>query len=364
MRSGHWHRLRFHKRWWARKGCFKNGDLWSRIGAALNRRRNVVVYKVKAHVLAPDSLLDLAAHTWTSVVGNEFADAFAEKGALLHEVPVDVVEASARPTLLRSAFRSSFTPQPYRPSPELKGSAKAPDLREARKLTLPKMMAATAHDLLRDPLKLQGQWHCSRCGHTIAHKHLREWLMNVPCVPLLHTAVPDLFHAGQLALIGLQATHGSHKLAYKRGIWWCVACGSWAPLSSPKFEQALYRPTYKGSAGRSGTLGQGTHTATPRPVAGSAPLVVLLCGLGCGIRLETRGAEPRIEQQRFGVIRMKIPGARRRTALELLQFCCSCDFFGGTTHWGVSALTRIPSSLKRDKIIIISIAPFVHNRFT
>ena len=32
----------FHRRWWARKGCFKNGDLWCRIGA-LNRRRKVVV---------------------------------------------------------------------------------------------------------------------------------------------------------------------------------------------------------------------------------------------------------------------------------------------------------------------------------
>ena len=50
-------------------------------------------YKVRAHVLAPDSPHDLAAHTWTSVVGNELADAFAEKLALLHEVPVDVVSA-------------------------------------------------------------------------------------------------------------------------------------------------------------------------------------------------------------------------------------------------------------------------------
>ena len=79
----------FHKRWWARKGSFKNGDLWSRIGTALNRKREVTV----SHVLAPDSPLDLAAHTWTSVVGNELADAFAEKGALFHEVPVDVVSA-------------------------------------------------------------------------------------------------------------------------------------------------------------------------------------------------------------------------------------------------------------------------------
>ena len=89
-------------------------------------------------------------------------------------------------------------------------------------------------------------------------------------------------------------------------------------LGSPKFEQALYRPTHKGSARRSGSLGQGAHTATPRPVAVSAPFVVPLCGLGCGIRMKTLGAGP-------------------RTAPELLQFCCSCGCFGGTTHRGVSS---------------------------
>ena len=44
-------------------------------------------------MLAPGSPLELAAHMWTIVVGNELADAFAEKGTLLHEVPVDVVKA-------------------------------------------------------------------------------------------------------------------------------------------------------------------------------------------------------------------------------------------------------------------------------
>ena len=192
---------RFHRRWWARKGCFKNGDLWFRIGAALNRRRKVVVKKVRGHVLAPDSSLDLAAHTWTSVVGNELADAFAEK---------DVVAAVSEADHLAVRIQKQLYTTAIQAIPELKGSAKAPDSREARKLTLLRWMAATAHDLLRDPLKLQEQRHCSRCGHTIAHKHLREWLMNVPCVPLLHTAVPDLFHPGEPALIGLQATHGSH----------------------------------------------------------------------------------------------------------------------------------------------------------
>ena len=124
-------------------------------------------------------------------------------------------------------------------------------------------------------------------------------------------------------------------------------------LGSTKFEQALYRPIHKGCARRPGSLGQGAHAATPRPVAISAPLKVFLCGLECGIRTEALGADPRTVHQRFGVIRMKTPGAGPRTAPGLLQFCCRCDCFGGTTHRGVSALTRIPSS-KRDKISHLS----------
>ena len=162
------------------------------------------------------------------LVGNELADAFAEKGALLHEVPVDVVRAVSEADFLAVRIQKQLYTTAIQAVPELKGSAKAPGSREARRLTLHQLMAATNHDLLMDPLKLQGQWHCFRCGHTIAHKQLREWLLNVPCVPLLPTTLPDLFHACQPVLIGLQATHGSHKLAYKWGIWWCVAKSSWA----------------------------------------------------------------------------------------------------------------------------------------
>ena len=88
-----------------RQGCYKNDDLWCRTGAALKRRRRVSVCKVRAHVLAPDSVHDLAAHTWTSVVGNELADALVEKGALLHEVPGGRCGVSANGCRARRAFR-------------------------------------------------------------------------------------------------------------------------------------------------------------------------------------------------------------------------------------------------------------------
>ena len=94
-------------------------------------------------------------------------------------------------------------------------------------------------------------------------------------------------------LIGLQATHGSHKLAYKRG--YLVVRRVWilGHLSSPILEQALCGPTYKGSAGRSGTAGEGSPAATAYSMAISARMMAPPCGLGCGIRAETPGADPR-----------------------------------------------------------------------
>ena len=104
----------------------------------------------------------------------------------------------------------------------------------------------------------------SRCGHMIAHKQLREWLLNGPCVPLLPTDRFRTFSTvGQPVLIGLQATHGSHKLALQAGYLVVRGVRLLGFLGSAKLEQALYRPIHKGSARRPGSLGQGAHTATP-----------------------------------------------------------------------------------------------------
>ena len=87
---------------------------------------------------------------------NELADAFAEKGALLHEVPIDVVRAVSEADFLAVRIEKQLYTTAIQAVPELKGAAKAPGSREARRLALPQLMAATDHDLLRDPLKLQG----------------------------------------------------------------------------------------------------------------------------------------------------------------------------------------------------------------
>ena len=86
-------------------------------------------------------------------------------------------------------------------------------------------------------------------------------------------------------------------------------------LSSPIFEQAWCRQTYKRGAGRSGTAGERAATACSMavPVRMMAPP----CGSGCGIRVETPGADPKTEQMRFGVIRFKNPGRRPKDRAEV-----------------------------------------------
>ena len=137
-------------------------------------------------MLAADSPHDLAAHIWTSVVGNELADPFAEKGTLFHEVPVDVVEAVREAdALVVRIWRQLHIIL------NSQASAKAPGACELRAPILQQLVVASPHALFRDTLKLQGQWYC-----------FREWLLGASCVPLLPIAAPDLFPAGKPVLIG------------------------------------------------------------------------------------------------------------------------------------------------------------------
>ena len=170
-------------------------------------------------------------------MGNELADAFAEKGVLLHEVPVDVVKTIWEADSLVVRIQKQLHTTATQAVPELKGSAMAMDAREPRAPVLRQLLAASPHALFRDPLVLQGQWHCTRCGHTIAHKCLREWLRTAPCLPLVPSAVPEIFHAELPVLIGFQSTHVSHTLAYRRGICWCVARGAWATSAARKLSR-------------------------------------------------------------------------------------------------------------------------------
>ena len=123
--------------------------------------------------------------------------------------------------------------------------------------------------------------------------------------PLLPTTLPDFFHTGQPVLIGLQVTHGSHKLAYKRGIWWCVVCGSWASSAARNLSRPCTGQSTKAARDVSGSFGQGAHAATPRPVAVSASLKGASMRFGVWDPHGNPGRRPKDRAQRFGVIRMK-----------------------------------------------------------
>ena len=184
-----------------------------------------------------------------------------------HEVPIDVLRAVTEADFLAVRIQKQLYTTVIQAVPELKGSAKAPGSREARRLTLFQLMAATDHDLLRDPLKLQGQWHCSRCGHDCSQATSRMAVECALCPTVAHGASGPFPRLSTRIDWSAGLRMDLTKLAYKRGIWWCVTCGSWASSAARNLRQALYRPSHKGSERRSGSFGQGAHAESPRPVA-------------------------------------------------------------------------------------------------
>ena len=136
-----------------------------------------------------------------------------------------------------------------------------------------------------------------------------------------------------------------------RGMWLLGFFGS------AKLEQALYRPSHKGSERRSGSFVQRAHAATPRPVAVSASLKGELSGLGVGSarkpQAPTQGPSTAVRGHPH-----ENPGRQPKNRAVVVAVLLSRDCFGGTTHREVSALSRIPS-LMRDKVIIVITLRFV-----
>ena len=93
-----------------------------------------------------------------------------------------------------------------------------------------------------------------------------------------------------------------------RGVWLLGFFGS------AKLEQALCRPSHKGSGRRPGSFGQGAHAATPRPVAVSASL---------------KGAS-----MRFGVWDPHgNPGRRPKNRAVVVAVLLSRDCLGDKERW-------------------------------
>ena len=124
-------------------------------------------------------------------------------------------------------------------------------------------MAATDHDLLRDPLKLQEQWHwLSLRTHDCPQTTPRMAVERTLCPAVAHDASGPFprwstcldWPAGYawFPQIGLQAGY-------------MVVCGMrlLGFFGSAKLEQALCRPSHEGSERRSGSFGQGAHAAPP-----------------------------------------------------------------------------------------------------
>jgi hypothetical protein len=72
-----------------------------------------------------------------------------------------------------------------------------------------------------------------RCGQRTGKRHLKAWLCMGKCNPLQHARAEGMWtqEVRRPAIIGTRLTHASHNLIWKRGVWVCVNCGSYAKAS-------------------------------------------------------------------------------------------------------------------------------------
>ena len=181
--------------------------------------------------------LELAVHTWTSVVGNELADAFAEKGAVLHEVPVDVVRAVSEADFLAVRIQKQlYTTAMQAHSAPIDGCYGARFAARSAQVALAvALLSLRTHDCPQATSTLAVE---SALCPAVAHDASGPF-------PRWSTSFDRPAGNGWLSQIGLQA-----KYLVVRGV---RLLGF---LGSAKLEQALYRPIHKGSARRPGSLGQ------------------------------------------------------------------------------------------------------------
>ena len=169
------------------KACGANGDLWHEIFKLMDQRKArgdcTTVKKVRAH--AELWHVQAGLILWQDFVGNEYADAFAKKGASLHQVPQDRSDEIER--IDRLAWRiqerimvtniAALEKKEENESEVLKVSFVG-DKGEKRADSLEQLLKATDHTLVKhyDHAKHSWRWKCTRCLANKGSKTIKKWL--------------------------------------------------------------------------------------------------------------------------------------------------------------------------------------------
>ena len=76
----------------------------------------------------------------------------------------------------------------------------------------------------------RGAFQCLACEQRANHRQLKAWLCNGPCMALQEVGPDGLCARAERSevLNGNKTVHPSHRLARKRGVWFCTTCGGFA----------------------------------------------------------------------------------------------------------------------------------------
>ena len=205
----------------------KCADAWFRIDQAMrNRQGAVAISRVDAHVDVKDVIStgsDLA--DW---LGNELADHLAGEAAERNLVSLNMSEGygflvgRARKIIKRAmATHRLFLEAPG-------SESKIRGIRIKQEHPVHAAIRQSGHKIVRDE---RGAFQCTRCAQRVGHRKLKEWLLGGRCKGLKEMGGSwdaGLAPGGTVVQIAGATSHPTHALAWKRGVWFCCSCGSYA----------------------------------------------------------------------------------------------------------------------------------------
>ena len=201
-------------------------QMWHDIDGALGRRQGAVnVKRVDAHVDVREYLdKGYPVEDW---LGNELADFLAGNAARANGPPLQMVtdweffNGRAVKILKRAiAVNKLFLDRP--------GAGVGPrGTWQVVEHPVHQAIRLSGHQLIKDD---RGAFQCLACEQRASHSQLKAWLCKGPCMAVQKVGpdglcAPD--HRSEI-IIGRGKVHQSHRLAWKRGIWFCTTCGSFA----------------------------------------------------------------------------------------------------------------------------------------
>jgi len=209
-----------------------NADLWHSIGCLVTSRgQPVSVIKVDAHLTLEQCIQ--ASSDMIDYFGNAMADALAGMGAEISCVSDAIAEgvaATDATTWLILKRLLAVHMHFMQTVPKRNGSLRPKRIKGAltsfQRLGLTSGHKFPGGNLPRAISQLQARTTCTVCQQTSSRKTIKSWLKGPKCTgnhisTTTHGQDISRPHPDATIRVGRVDLHPSHKLLFRRGLWWC-----------------------------------------------------------------------------------------------------------------------------------------------